>query len=101
MHPSTVASGRSALYWAHRTLDEGCVSLIASDAHDTRQRPQNLAVGYECAATRVDVEEALLTWPMGVLSNQPPSSLPGPSRGADAEAGTNPTEAEQSGEHDT
>jgi protein-tyrosine phosphatase len=100
----TGAFGRSALYWAHRMLDEGCVHLLASDAHDTTQRPQNLAAGYECAAKRVGVEEAqrlVLTRPTGVLTNQLPSSLPGPLRGADAEAGTSPTEAEQSGEHDT
>ena len=81
-------------------LDEGCVRLLASDAHDTTQRPQNLAAGYECAAKRVGVEEAqrlVLTRPMGVLR----ISLPGPLRGADAEAGTSPTEAEQSGEHAT
>jgi protein-tyrosine phosphatase len=100
----TGAFGRSALYWAHRMLDEGCVHLIASDAHDTTQRPQNLAAGYECAAKRVGVEEAqclVLTRPMGVLKDQPPSSLPGPLRGADAEAETNPAEVKQSGEHDT
>ena len=100
----TGAFGRSALYCAHWMLDEGCVHLLASDAHDTTQRPQNLAAGYECAAKRVGVGEAqclVLTRPMGVLRNQAPSILPGPLRGADAEAGTSGTEAEQLGEHDT
>jgi protein-tyrosine phosphatase len=99
----TGAFGRGALYWAHRMLDEGCVHLIASDAHDTTRRPQNLAAGYECAAKRVGVEEAqclVLTRPMGILKNQPPSDLPGPLGGADADAGTSGTEAEQFGEHD-
>jgi protein-tyrosine phosphatase len=89
----TGAFGRGALYWAHRMLDEGCVHVIASDAHDTGQRPQNLAAGYECAAKRVgngEAEYLVLTRPMGVLKDQPPSSLPGPLRGVDA--GANETE---------
>jgi len=100
----TGAFGRSTLYWACRMLDEGWVHLIASDAHDTTRRPQDLAAGYECAAKRVGFEEAqclVLTRPMGVLKDQPPSSLPVPLRGADAEAETNPAEVKQSGEHDT
>ena len=95
----TGAFGRGALYWAQRMLDEGCVHVIASDAHDTRQRPQNLAAGYECAAKRVgggEAEYLVLTRPMGVLKDQSPSSLPGPLRGADAGA----NEAEQLGERD-
>ena len=74
-------------------LDEGCVHLLASDAHDTTQRPQNLAAGYECASKRVgggEAEYLVLTRPMGVLKDQPPSSLPGPLRGVDA--GANETE---------
>ena len=89
----TGAFGRSALYWAQRMLDEGCVHLLASDAHDTTQRPQNLAAGYECASKRVgggEAEYLVLTRPMGVLKDQPPLGLPGPLRGADA--GANETE---------
>src|SRR5262249_55324215 len=100
----TGAFGRTALYLAHRMLDEGCVHLIASDAHDTTKRPQNLAAGYECAARRVGVEEAqclVLTRPTGVLKDQSPSSLPRPLRGADAEAGISSFKAGQLGEHDT
>jgi protein-tyrosine phosphatase len=99
----TGAFGRSALYWAHRMLDEACVHLLASDAHDTAKRPQNLAAGYECAAKRVGIEEAqclVLTRPMGVLKNRPPSDLPGPLGGADAETATSPSEAAPSREHD-
>jgi protein-tyrosine phosphatase len=97
------AFGRTALYWAHRMLDEGCVHLLASDAHDTTQRPQNLAAGYECAAKRVGVEEAqrlVLTRPSAVLKDQPPSCLPLPLWGANGDAGTGLTEAEQSDDHD-
>jgi protein-tyrosine phosphatase len=99
----TGAFGRAALYWAQRMLDEGCVHIIASDAHDTAKRPQNLAAGYECAAQRVGVVEAqclVLTRPMGILKNQPPSDLPGPLGGADAETAISPSAAAQSREHD-
>jgi protein-tyrosine phosphatase len=82
--------GRNALYWAVRLLDEGCVHLIASDAHDAERRPPDLAPGREAVAKRVGVEEAqhlVYTRPMGILRDQPPSSLPGPVGGADAKYG--------------
>jgi protein-tyrosine phosphatase len=94
------AFGRNALYSAQRMLDEGCVHLIATDAHDTARRPPDLARGFEIVAKRAGVEEAqrlVLTRPLAVLQDQPPSSVPGP-RGArgvmDAEAGSHPSEAE-------
>jgi protein-tyrosine phosphatase len=62
-------------------LDEGCVHLLASDAHDAQRRPPNLAEGREIVAKRVGAEEAqrlVLTRPMGILKDQTPSSLPGP-----------------------
>jgi protein-tyrosine phosphatase len=80
--------GRNALYWAYRMLDEGCVHLLASDAHDVERRRPDLAEGRESVAQRVGSEEAqhlVLTRPTGVLTNQPPSSLPKPLGGADAE----------------
>ena len=85
----TGAFGRNALYWAERLLDEGCVHLIASDAHDAERRPPDLASGREFVAKRVGAEEAqrlVLTRPMGILKDQPPSSLPGPLGVADAES---------------
>jgi protein-tyrosine phosphatase len=97
----TGAFGRAALYWAHRMLDEGCVHVIASDAHDMVKRPQNLAAGYECAAKRVGTQEAeclVVTRPLGILENQPPSSLPGPLRGADDERGSEAAQAREHGE---
>ncbi len=84
----TGAFGRTALYWAVRLLDEGCVHLIASDAHDAERRPPDLALGRESVEKRVGAQEAqhlVFTRPMGVLKDQPPSSLPGPFRGADAD----------------
>jgi protein-tyrosine phosphatase len=94
------AFGRNALYWAERMLDEGCVHLIATDAHDTGRRPPDLARGCEIVAKRAGAEEAqrlVLTRPQAVLQDQPPSSVPGPwgARGVmDAEAGSRPSEAE-------
>jgi protein-tyrosine phosphatase len=94
------AFGRNALYWAERMLDEGCVHLIATDAHDTERRPPDLARGRDIVAKRAGAEEAqrlVLTRPLAILQDQPPSSVPGPwgARGVtDAEAGSRPSEAE-------
>jgi len=94
------AFGRNALYWAHRMLDEGCVHILASDAHDLDRRPPNLAAGRDCAAKRVGAREAhclVVTRPMGILKDQPPSSLPSPLEGADAKTATRAAEAERPG----
>lgn len=93
------AFGRNALYWAERMLDEGCVHLVATDAHDAERRPPDLAAGRELVAKRVGAEEAqrlVLTRPMGVLKDQSPSSLPGPLGMADADTRSRPEKADQS-----
>jgi protein-tyrosine phosphatase len=77
----TGAFGRSARYWAHRMLDEGCVHVLATDAHDTHQRPPDLGRGRDAAADRVGIEEAerlVLTRPLGVIENEHPGNLPMP-----------------------
>jgi protein-tyrosine phosphatase len=87
------AFGRNALYWAERMLDDGCVHLLASDAHDAERRPPNLAVGRDIVARRVGAEEAqclVLTRPMGILKDQAPSSLPGLLKVADAKSVSSP-----------
>lgn len=92
------AFGRNALYWAERMLDDGCVHLIASDAHDAERRPPDLAAGREFVAKRVGAEEAqrlVLTRPVGILKDQAPSSLPGPLGLADAEIVSSPEAVEQ------
>jgi protein-tyrosine phosphatase len=84
----TGAFGRTALYWAERLLDEGCVHLIASDAHDAERRPVDLASGRDSVAKRIGAQEAehlVFTRPLGILKDQPPSDLPGPIGVADAE----------------
>lgn len=93
------AFGRNALYWAERMLDEGCVHLIATDAHDAERRPPDLAAGRELVAKRVGPEEAqrlVLTRPMGILKDENPSNLPGPLGVANAEAVSSPQAAERS-----
>lgn len=73
--------GSSARYWAERMLDEGYVHILASDAHDTKRRPPDLARGREAAAKRAgDIEAGhlVLTRPRGVLQNEIPSNLPSP-----------------------
>ena len=73
--------GRQPLYWSERMLDDGFVHVLASDAHDVERRPPDLAAGRDLAARRLGAEEAerlVLTRPLGILRDQPPSSLPGP-----------------------
>jgi protein-tyrosine phosphatase len=75
------AFGRHPLYWAERMLDEGRVHLVATDAHDVRQRPPNLGRGRDLAAMRVGTDEAenlVLRRPEGVLRNEEPANLPLP-----------------------
>ncbi|MBI3275286.1 MAG: capsular biosynthesis protein, partial [Methylocystis sp.] len=79
----TGAFGRTARYWAERMLDEGCVHILATDAHNMQARPPNLGAGRELAARRVGAAEAehlVVTRPEGVLANVSPSSLPMPER---------------------
>ena len=93
------AFGRNALYWAERMLDEGCVHLIATDAHDAERRPPDLAAGRDLVAKRVGLEEAqrlVLTRPMGILKDEIPSSLPAPLWMADAETVLSQETADQS-----
>ena len=69
------AFGRKARYWAERMLKEGCVHIMATDAHDVNRRPPNLQPGRELAAKRVGDNEAqhlVQTRPAGVLRNDLP-----------------------------
>lgn len=75
----TGAFGRSPLYWATRMLEEGGVHIIATDAHDMRNRPPRLSEGYGAALKRVGEKEAAnLVWhrPRAILENALPSALP-------------------------
>lgn len=75
------AFGRTARYWGEKMLDEGCVHILATDAHDVDRRPPNLGLGRDLAARRVGDAEAqnlVMTRPEGVLRNASPASLPPP-----------------------
>jgi protein-tyrosine phosphatase len=77
----TGAFGRTARYLGERLLEERCVHIIATDAHDMTRRPPNMGLGFEYAARRVGEDEAqhmVLTRPAGVLRNAMPQSLPMP-----------------------
>jgi protein-tyrosine phosphatase len=73
--------GKSAQYRAERMLDEGCVHILATDAHNMRARPPNPGEGREFAARRigaVEAEHLVVIRPKGVLANVSPSGLPMP-----------------------
>jgi protein-tyrosine phosphatase len=77
----TGAFGRTARYRAERMLDDGCVHILATDAHDCERRPPALSRGRDCAAHRVgalEAEHLVLTRPRGVIENTLPSRLPVP-----------------------
>jgi protein-tyrosine phosphatase len=76
----TGAFGENARYWGERMLDEGCVHIIATDAHNVTRRPPNLGQGREFAAKWVgdaEAEHLVVTRPRGVLLNKLPRDLPG------------------------
>ena len=75
----TGAFGSGPRYWAEKMLDEGLVHLLATDAHDVKRRPPNLAEGYEAAAVRIGQDEALhlvYTRPLVIVRNEPPTAAP-------------------------
>ena len=84
------AFGRGPLYWAERMLGEGFVHVLATDAHDAEHRPPDLDRGRALAEKRVGVDEAenlVVTRPLGIVKDTPPSELPMPGGVADGEAG--------------
>jgi len=94
------AFGATAQYWAERMLDEGCVHILATDAHDARRRYPDLGRGRELAGRRVGQTEAhhlVFTRPMGVLEDVAPLDVPLPpglgsiSEVADGEAASDAT----------
>lgn len=75
----TGSFGRSAQKLAERMLKDGCVHILATDAHDTVRRPPALSRGRDLAAKFVGTAEAehlVVTRPRGILENAPVSSLP-------------------------
>jgi protein-tyrosine phosphatase len=71
--------GKRPQYWAQRMLAEGLVSILATDAHNTRSRPPLLSEGREVAKAELGAEEAynlVVGRPLCVLENQSPESAP-------------------------
>jgi protein-tyrosine phosphatase len=50
--------GRHPKYWSERFLDDGLVHILATDAHEPRNRPPLLAEGRAAAERWVGAEEA-------------------------------------------
>lgn len=68
--------GRRCQYWADRMLDEGLVSLIASDAHNLSSRPLRLSTARDLAAQRLGETEAIAMVsdrPRAMIDNAEPS----------------------------
>jgi protein-tyrosine phosphatase len=71
--------GSRPQYWGKRMLAEGLVSILATDAHNTRSRPPLLAEGFEIAKSELGVDEAInlvVTRPECVLENVSPDQVP-------------------------
>ena len=98
--------GRTALKWANRMLDEGCVHILATDAHDPKARTPILSKGRDLAAKRVGAEEAhrlVEIRPLAILRNDLPSSVALPegvssTEVMNGEAGSRPTGRDRHGE---
>ncbi|MDB5438503.1 MAG: Capsular biosynthesis protein [Caulobacteraceae bacterium] len=66
-------------YWSERMLEEGLVHIIATDAHNLRNRKPAMASARDAVAERLGEQAAIdmvLTRPQGILDNVEPSSLP-------------------------
>jgi protein-tyrosine phosphatase len=85
--------GRRARYWSERMLDEGLVHIIATDAHNTDQRPPLLSEAVAAIEKQISPEEArhmVITRPAGVLRNADPADLPLPGGRISPRAQTGP-----------
>lgn len=71
--------GRRPKYWAERMLDEGLVHILATDAHNLRNRSPIMSEARIAVADRLGEAAAtdmVLTRPIGILENAPATSLP-------------------------
>jgi protein-tyrosine phosphatase len=78
--------GRRPQYWADRMIDEGLVHILATDAHNLRNRSPSMAKSRDLVAARLGEEEAhnmVVVRPQGILDNVAPDQLP-PPKGLDA-----------------
>jgi len=73
--------GRRPRYWSERLLDEGLVHILATDAHNLRNRSPVMSEARDAVAERLGEQAAIdmvQTRPEGILNNVSPSSLPPP-----------------------
>ena len=78
--------GRRPKYWCEKLLDEGLVHILATDAHNTRNRSPILSEARQAVAERLGEEAAndmVMTRPRAILDNLAPSMTP-PTVGAPA-----------------
>jgi protein-tyrosine phosphatase len=76
--------GRRPQYWADRMIDEGLVHILATDAHNLRNRSPSMAKSRDMVAERLGEAEAdnmVLTRPQGILDNVEPDAMPPPVAG--------------------
>jgi protein-tyrosine phosphatase len=69
--------GQRPQYWAKRMLAEGLVSILSTDAHNTRSRPPLLAEGLDIAKAELGLDEAMhlvVSRPECVLNDMPAES---------------------------
>ncbi len=74
--------GKKAKYWANKFLEDGVVHIIASDAHNIKNRPPILSKALLLAKKIVGEEEAnrmVNDRAQGVLDNSPPEDIIMPS----------------------
>jgi protein-tyrosine phosphatase len=85
--------GRRPQYWADRMIDEGLVHILATDAHNLRNRSPSMAKSRDMVAERLGEDEAtnmVVTRPRGILEDVDPSTMPPPVRGAPPEPDRKP-----------
>ena len=73
--------GRRPKYWAERMVDEGLVHILATDAHNLRNRSPLMAEAREMVANRLGdqaAEDMVVTRPRGILEDLAVSSMPEP-----------------------
>lgn len=71
--------GKRVQYWAERMLDEGLVHILATDAHNVRNRSPKLSHAVECVSQRLDPKAAhdmVMTRPRMVLTDASPTLSP-------------------------
>lgn len=71
--------GKRPTYWSERMMDEGLVHIIATDAHNLRNRKPVMSKARDMVAERLGEQAAIdmvLTRPLGVLDNAPPDIMP-------------------------